>query len=956
MRIKKRFEKDSGTFLNLAIAYADKGEHSQAKEFFEKAIENDTKSPENYFSYGSYLLEFVMKDRIWRFGLSSENIEELKKAEQLLTKAIELLKETDKDRELENAYINRSSIRAILDNLSLALDDVNTALEIDPKSHNAYANRARLNTISRNFDEAIADFKLAIQNGASKDDLIPLLISCFLKRADTRPDEAIFSIKGYYTDKEIRANIIVGALLAECYVAKENFAEANSIIKGLYEKHGRDPRVLLVESDLRKAEGNTDLFSLLSKEAIEKAKGSEKHVAELQLAKHYKGSGAYEKAIPFYESFVSEGLFDDFLKDYLTCLYKSKENRSQNIQKCLRICQNLTKGGKNIPFVLELEASIYQELDRLQEAGNLYLRLSQIEPKNSRHKLNYAATLIDVGGGKEKLGAKLLLEIKDNIVETNYLIMLAKLLARIEYYDEAIKKAYEVLEIDFNNAESQLLYVYIFFKRGDKKSPLLDSNKVKEGFFVKFKKDGQEKEYLMLDDPKASINRSEVYKDSGLGRAIYGKKVGDKIKSERDIGVSETIEILDIKSKYVKTFQSILADFNTHFPDNQALMKIEADPKKITPILKQMSEMSSKIIEMYLSKKLTIGAVSCFMNRNLFVTWGTLIAKDTLIYCASGSVAEQEKEQELVGHAKKILLEPISLFTLAYLDILGLPAKFFEEVFVTQATMDEIEMELMEQSNYGGKGYMTLFYQDDKPYRKDISSEEIKKRAEFLRKIKNYINKGFKVMGLDNPLIETLGDKQEILGRSYAYSIQTCQEKNLSLFCDDQMFKELIFNEYGIKSFGIQNFLILTVKKGLISEKEFFDKIIELAKLNYRYLSISAKMLFYAAEQSQFQLAMSENFNALIKVLGLKETSFDSLLNVMTDFMRLIYIESLPAQIKTNFLFLSLGIITQNREPQKCLKAFKIILRKKLGLVNYIMPRIEKEMSHWLKAEFPFSL
>jgi len=951
MKIKDRFLKDPDALLNMASIYVTKGDHQQAREFFEKAIEV-SKTPEVFLSYGSYLLGFIMKDRIWRFGLTSKEIDEIKEAERLFGEAINLLKNTEKKAELEDSYINRSTARSILDKFELAFEDVNSALTINPKNPNAYANRARLRTLIKDLDNAIADFKFAIESGANKDDLFPLLVTCYLERPDAKANEAIEIIKKYYSNEDLENNIVPSILLVECLIKKKEYSEAKKVLERLYLKFGRQPRILLTEADLKRVEGDLSSFESLTEEANQKSSGAERNIAKIQLAKHYKNVEAYEKAIPLYESFVSETLFDDILKDYLVCLYKSKENRSQNIQKCLTICDNLRKNKTDAPFVLELEASIYEELDRLEDATGLYLDLSKIEPDKARHKLNYAKTLIDIGKGRENEGANLLIEVKDAVSDRDSFIILSESFLKIYNFDEAIKQAFKALEIDPNNPKIQLLYVYVFINRKDKKSLMLDSDIVKEDFYVKLKKNNQDQEYLMTNNPKASITKFELCKDVGLGKAIDSKRIGDNIKIKNDYGLEESIEILEIKSKYVKAFQNILDNFNIYFPDNKAIFKIEADPSKINEMLKKTSERSSMIMNMYLSRNITIGALSAFSGKSLFTVWGALIGQNNKIYCASGSSIEQKQESEIILKSQRIMIEPISLFTLAYLDILELPSKYFQEVVVAQASLDEINMEIMELSKSAEEGFTTLFYYQDKPYRQEISPEAIKKKIDFLKKIVDCTH--IKVVGLNKPLDNNLQEKEKLLGRPYSYSIQNCLEKSLVLFSDDRLFRELINNEYKIESFSMQNFLIQALEKKLISENEYFIKIIELAKLGYHYLSISAKMLFYCAGKTSFQIAGSEDFNTLTKILNSKETSLDSLIMVLTDFMKLIYIESLPQKIKDDYLDVSLQTLASRANPKGISKIFSRVLSKKLGiLLSFMMPKINSRINNWLKINHP---
>ncbi|MFA5146479.1 MAG: tetratricopeptide repeat protein [Candidatus Omnitrophota bacterium] len=951
MEIKDRFKKDKNALLNIALAYAKKDEIVKAKEYFQKALETAKDIPEIYLTYGSHLLQFIMKGRAWRFGLSSENIKDLEESERLLTQAINLLKTTDKKTLLEDAYINRSSVRAILDKFDLAINDINAVLEIDPKNPLAYANKAKINVLTKNQDEAIVDFKKALDGGASKDDIMPTLVSSYVDQPEPRAEEAIAAIKQYYKEELLSLNIVPNLLLAETYVSKKDYDEASSILKQLYSKFGKDPKILLLDAEIKRAKGETEAFKSLITEVMKTATGPEKNIAIIHLAKHYKKIGSYDAAIPLYEVIVSESLFDDFIKDYLICLYESKENRAENIQKCLEVCKNLIAKQGDIPFVLELQAAIYQQLGSLDKARDLYLRLVKIEPQNYRHKINYTAMVNDIGGSDKEHQIKSLLEIKNRINDKDTLLLLTKFLARTNYTEEAIKQAYKVVALADSDAETQLLYLFLFLKKGKKTGDLiLESEFVKEDFYIRLRKDGQESEFLLLDDPGASLVRAEIYKESNLGKAIYGKKIGDKITIKIEGGRDEVVEILGIKSKYVKLFQSILNNFNTYFPSNKTIQKIEANPEKVLEMVKRKSEYASQITQMYLSKKLTIGALSKFMNISLFTAWAGLIAMGNRLFCASGSAVEQIKEQELINKSKEVLLDPLSLFTLAYLDMLTLPTKYFDKVYVTRATIDEIDMSIADETGFGDSEGMSVFYHEGKAYRQNFSAEGSKNKIDFLQKIKDAAANTFNIIGLDKLLEKDLETKEQLLGRPYIYSIQTCKEKRLPLFCDDLLFKELLFNDYKIDSFSIQNFLTMLVQKKLLSESEYYDAVIKLAGLKYYYLSISAQMLLYCAEKNSFQA--SNDFNAFIDILQSKETTLDSQLNVLTDFMKLIILELPDPGMRRKYLEIILKVVTTDRDPRSVTKKFSDLLKRKLGLIDHVMPLINKEISDWLKFNY----
>ena len=131
--------------------------------------------------------------------------------------------------------------------------------------------------------------------------------------------------------------------------------------------------------------------------------------------------------------------------------------------------------------------------------------------------------MVDIG--KDKIKAeKLLMEIKDQVSDKDSYNILARSFIKMQNDDEAIKQMYKALELDSSNPQTQLLYINIFLHRKDKRSNFLDSETVQDGYFVKIKKNGQEQEYLMTNDPQASIAKFELYKDSGLGKDVILQK------------------------------------------------------------------------------------------------------------------------------------------------------------------------------------------------------------------------------------------------------------------------------------------------------------------------------------------------------------------------------------------------------------------------------------------------
>ena len=181
MKIKEQFQKDSKALYSIGLLYVAKKDHVRALDFFKKAIEVEPDKAELFYQYGHTLLDATLQQRKGRYGLKSSELSQLKEAEAYFSKAIEFLESTERKSELVDSLINRSVARAVLDNLEGALKDINKAADIDKSSSAVYANRGRLNRLNKEIGKAITDFERAIELGSNKDEILPLLLSCFLR-------------------------------------------------------------------------------------------------------------------------------------------------------------------------------------------------------------------------------------------------------------------------------------------------------------------------------------------------------------------------------------------------------------------------------------------------------------------------------------------------------------------------------------------------------------------------------------------------------------------------------------------------------------------------------------------------------------------------------------------------------------------------------------------------------
>ncbi|MFW9973485.1 MAG: tetratricopeptide repeat protein, partial [Candidatus Odinarchaeota archaeon] len=499
----------------------------------------------------------------------------------------------------------------------------------------------------------------------------------------SNPAEAISVIEKYFPEEEIsRNNFDVKIALAECYIATNDFEKTDKLLKDIQKNFPNNSQVLSIFAKYKKAMGKIGEVESYLFEALKYADELNKQIISLNTATFYYEHELYDKAIPYYERIVNCEVNNNALKSYLYCLYRSSD-KEESYPKCLNICKEVRKKHGVSKFVSEIEAAIQEELGNLKEASGLYLDLSKIEPQKYTHKLRYG--LIVFRRGYHSKAVDILKDIKDKVGNDPIALMsIAEIFDYMGIKQEAIILAYKALRAAPDNPQIHLAYIRLFLFPGEDKDEFLTPVAIEKNTIVVLKVDGERKSYTLIDSSESIPSEAEISINSDLGKILLGHKVGDKINLKQDSSSPEEMEIVEIKSKYVGVFQDSIQNFNTRFLKEKGLQKIKVDKefKNIFKILDEASKRASQISEFYKDRRLTIGATANLLGRNLFEAWAGLISiPDLNLRCASGTLEEQRQEMNIAVTSQKVVVDLIALFTLAYLEILDVIPKLFQDIY-----------------------------------------------------------------------------------------------------------------------------------------------------------------------------------------------------------------------------------------------------------------------------------
>ena len=403
-----------------------------------------------------------------------------------------------------------------------------------------------------------------------------------------------------------------------------------------------------------------------------------------------------------------------------------------------------------------------------------------------------------------------------------------------------------------------------------------------------------------------------------------------------------------IKSKYVKTFQEIIENFNRFFAEEEGFKKIKDDKNftKLHHYLEKQSKSVQQISAHFKKDLFPIGAFSKLLGKDLFTTWSGLLGNQNLLLrCASGSTEEQNQELNLALNEKEVVIDLIALFTLAHLECLNVLKKMFEKVYITTSSRDKILEIIGDHQIDKRKSYLTASSQDGKFIHEEISPEDLAKVTSFLQKLFDFVNENLTVSGFKHIFSSEEDRLREMIGENSLDSIKLAEERNCVIYSDDLSLRSLAQMEKGIKGVSIQNVLRAALEKNLITRPEYEEKILTLVKSNYDYISISADTLWYCVEKENFK--ETSDVKLLFSRIEKKETSISSAINVLGEFTKLVWLKATLPQTQFRLLELSLNTLCKERGILQTIELLKRILRIKLKLNPIHLREILRLIDDW---------
>ena len=351
-----------------------------------------------------------------------------------------------------------------------------------------------------------------------------------------------------------------------------------------------------------------------------------------------------------------------------------------------------------------------------------------------------------------------------------------------------------------------------------------------------------------------------------ISQAMLGKKKGDSFFLRKNGLQDRTATIQEIHSKYVYRFNECFENFESRFPDNNAISKFIAIDKTgkfdISPMQK-LAEKDAKYVkqleEIYSTQLFPIYSIALKKGRSIVEAMNYVAASPSLkLKCCIGNDLEESEAEKCVASAKEIVLDASAIvtlmFTSSYEHIIKAPFKFI----VSQGTLNVFRQvkSLHEDPDSMAGSYSVEGF-------RPITPEDVMKSRDSMKKLISFIESNFTI--IDGMVVAELEKEKrdvliDIFGRDCAESILLAAQSERILWTDDLATAALARNEFGCYRIWTQFFFNNLLEKSLLNNKIVQDLTVLLMQMGYYYTKPTIDTFMTAIEKSNNNVDQSPAF------------------------------------------------------------------------------------------------
>jgi tetratricopeptide (TPR) repeat protein len=409
-----------------------------------------------------------------------------------------------------------------------------------------------------------------------------------------------------------------------------------------------------------------------------------------------------------------------------------------------------------------------------------------------------------------------------------------------------------------------------------------------------------------------------------------------------------------VPSVYAQAFEDARDNFNSRFPEAEGfkMIDIREHPEFVNEFLREDELTIEEIYQLYENNKLPISSKAFLRGRRIFDAWLTLTsAKGVGLKGRLGVSEEQQNEERAVASHQEVVVDLLALYTLLRIEMLHLLPKMFDRLYVIQSALDELIDTINDETLYVETGRSGAIMIAGQLVRFDVPAEKIKQNVNFLEKVKNFVKNKCEPAGLQDALEEADRLLVEVLNHSAAYAAIFAGQKGVPLLSDDGLLRLPLSHGHQAQNFSTWALLTYAAAQGHLTEEELHDAFLSLLRIEYRYIPVDYKLLLHSARKDGY--LSGDNFPLAVAELVHPQITIPWIAMTAGNFLRELWLMSLPASAKSLILHELLAVITKKHAPQPTLQTLITHLHTITQLIPHYFMDIYRQTKQWAKVVHP---
>jgi nucleoside phosphorylase/tetratricopeptide (TPR) repeat protein len=945
----------------IGLAALNRKSYDQAKEWFQTAINN---SKSGYLSNIKILLAVALMEPIVK-NFSLLLVEQITADKKLaLEQAVAILTEVlggDYPQNLHSgslvAIFNRSGALRCLKRTDKAIRDIDIALEKQPHDPQFIKQRALLACDKNEKSEAITYLKKIITNPAVPEASI-LVAACMMDEGHFKDAREV--LEKFETDNDLYKKE-AKHLLMQLSLQEGDYNQTQTLIQTLLTEDPEDIFVLItaVRAALKMEDANG------AKLYIAQAKASLDENAclrdRIMLADFLYELKYHKDAAKIYEKFVDATLDTRFTRSLLNSYLESGEHG-----KALLLCEGLLEKYGPLDYISPWAVNLYINIDELDTAYSVcknYLQLFPNDISMAIHlaRINYLMDNFD------ELDQFLDSHPRLNELSFDLCKILIQLYKHRNRFQDLFENLYELRKRFYNNWQAHTFYSVIFIEESNH-FEILTSNPervmVNTGILIK---DQYEKETWHIIEDKAlhAIGHQELSVDDSFAKKLLDKRIGDEVMIRNDSFGKVFVTVVDIKSRYyVAYLESLKLIENNPEVEGFRILTIQNSEngnldsefiKNLQTTLEQRKNNYDQVLEYYQQGKIPFGTFAKIVQCNPVELFYQLLGStNSKLCCWQGHGKEFDESLAALEQGGLIVIDLMSLLTLHQLGIADEVRLIFEKFGIARSTLNLLEEVANERCGLQAGGFLTIGVKNGSLVGEDISSEQVSKDLNYLKKILSWAKANCQILSCRRALSINSDEREkrnEMFGQAFVDTMLIASESNYILYSDDQMLRYYAQSDSNVRGVWTQVVLHHALKRGALNNAQYTDAVCRLVYWGLDYTIVDDNMLFESAQQSNWKIGF--HYQAMLNIIEDIRTNIEYALDISTHFIYKLYGQVLIPHERDYLILKLITALATNRPVIRVTEQLDLKIQRLFAALPIQQAEIRKLINIWKDTQ-PF--